>query len=54
MMKTSPAGPKRPSKSSRAGYDVPFHLSRKESAHVGVNPKRGGHAFRKRRSFHAG
>ncbi len=54
MMKTSQAGPKRPSKSSRPECDVQFHPSRKESAHVGVSPKRGGHAFRKRRSFHAG
>ena len=42
MMKTSPAGPKRPSKSSRAGYDVPFHLSRKESAHVGSQSQARG------------
>ena len=52
-MRVFQINPKRQAKTSRSEYEVQFHFYRKDGTNVDVRPKRGGHAFRKRRSFHA-
>ena len=52
-MKTSPKRKTRPAKAVRATRPIPADFCPGGASCVETKPKRGGHAFKKRRSFSA-